>query len=382
MSSPSIALNKNLIPVDDHRQVATLSPSRAPDKIVSCLQPLEDPRWDRFVASHPNSSAFHASPWLKALQLTYGYKPVAYTTSATGAELENAIVFCEVDSWLTGKRLVSLPFSDHCDALASDDDTRAIMSRVLDRDLASKGWRYVEMRPLQIQNVSTLLHCRRVAYAFHRLDLRPTIDILLRNLHQNSTRRKILRASREGLKYQEGTSEELLNHFYELFCRMRLRHKVPPPPREWFANLIRCFGDSLRIRVAFAEDRAVAAMITIAFKETMMYKYGCSDTRFNRLGGMHLLYWRAIHDAKMYGLEWFDFGRTDAGQQGLITFKNRWGADESVLTYFRYGQAANSAHIFDLPIGRWKTRTMKSILSWLPGSVVSKAGELLYRHIG
>src|SRR5256886_3244169 len=35
-------------------------------------------------------------------------------------ELQNGIPFCVVRSWLTGRRLVALPFSDHCDALGSD----------------------------------------------------------------------------------------------------------------------------------------------------------------------------------------------------------------------------------------------------------------------
>ena len=51
-----------------------------------------------------------------------GYQPVAFTTCAPAAELRNAVVFCEIQSWLTGSRLVSLPFSDHCDPLVDDRD--------------------------------------------------------------------------------------------------------------------------------------------------------------------------------------------------------------------------------------------------------------------
>ena len=37
--------------------------------------------------------------------------------AADDGELANGIVFCRVESRLTGRRLVSLPFSDHCDPL-------------------------------------------------------------------------------------------------------------------------------------------------------------------------------------------------------------------------------------------------------------------------
>ena len=38
---------------------------------------------------------------------------IAFTTSRPNQELKNALVFAAVRSWLTGRRLVSLPFSDH-----------------------------------------------------------------------------------------------------------------------------------------------------------------------------------------------------------------------------------------------------------------------------
>ena len=73
----------------------------------------------------------------------------------------------------------------------------------------------------------------------------------------------------------------------------------------------------------------MAGMLTLRHGDTLVYKYGCSNRSFNNLGGMHLLYWQAIQEAKAAGLRRFDFGRTDIDQQGLITFKKRWGGVES-----------------------------------------------------
>src|SRR4030095_16686199 len=84
------------------------------------LDPLKDPRWDTFLFEHPSASVFHTRGWLEALSRTYGYKPVAFVTSSQGEKLTNGIVFCRVNSWLTGHRLVSLPFSDHCQPLVGN----------------------------------------------------------------------------------------------------------------------------------------------------------------------------------------------------------------------------------------------------------------------
>src|ERR1700677_1312057 len=66
------------------------------------LRPLNDPRWGRFVQRHAQSSIFHTAQWLDALHQTYRYEPIAITTCAPGAELDNALVFCQIESWLTG----------------------------------------------------------------------------------------------------------------------------------------------------------------------------------------------------------------------------------------------------------------------------------------
>lgn len=85
--------------------------------MVHTLDPLADGRWKTFVEQHRDASIFYTPGWLQALRKTYGYEAVVYTTSAPDEPLTNGIPFCMVDSWLTGRRLVSLPFSDHCEPL-------------------------------------------------------------------------------------------------------------------------------------------------------------------------------------------------------------------------------------------------------------------------
>jgi Acetyltransferase (GNAT) domain len=362
------------------RIAATVSRSRT--KRVYAVDPLQDHRWDKFLQIHPRASAFHSSGWLRALTATYGYRPIAYTTSDPGEPLLNAAVFCEVDSWLTGKRLVSLPFSDHCEWLVDDEeDTRAIC-KVLEQSVGSEQWGYIELRNLRPLEVFMRLSRSQSRYTFHVLDLQPSLDTIFANFHKSSIQRKITRASRESLTYCEGTSDVLLNHFYKLVRTTRKRHRLPPQPRKWFANILRYSNGEVKIRVAFKGQRPVAAMMTVRYKDTMMYKYGCSDARFNRFGGMHLLFWNSIQEAKNEGSRWFDFGRTDADQNGLITFKTRWGAAESILDYSRYCVIGSSTHILDLPVGTWKMKAAKSILSYLPSSIVDRIGRALYGHVG
>ena len=341
------------------------------------FNPLVDPRWPAFLRRHPNASIFYSSGWLSALQRTYRYEPVVYTTSPTAKELGNGLAFCRIDSWLTGRRLVSLPFSDHCAPLVDDREHWECLVERIRRDQQQQKWKYIEFRTEMLQSVPANAFQASQKYYLHRLDLQPSIDQLFNNLHKDSTQRKIRRAAREGVTYEEGCSEELLDKFYRLLTLTRHRHQVPVQPREWFANLLPCLGDSVKIRVASRQGRPLASILTLQFDSALVYKYGGSDARHQNLGGMHLCLWHAIEEAKERGLREFDLGRSDFDDVGLITFKNRWGARSSELTYFRQW--------LDTPrpgVETWQWSKGKRALAVIPDALFGLAGRLLYRHLG
>src|SRR5437879_4363805 len=99
------------------------------------IDPAQDQRWVEFLQRHPRASVFHTPGWLDALQRTYGYEPVVLTTSPASQELSNGVVFCCVSSWLTGRRMVSLPFSDHCEPLVDRPVDLEDLTRSLEQDV-------------------------------------------------------------------------------------------------------------------------------------------------------------------------------------------------------------------------------------------------------
>lgn len=326
---------------------------------------------------HSRSSAFHTTAWLGALHQSYGYKPVVYTTSAPSEYLQNGLVFCEITSLITGRRLVSLPFSDHCEPLVDQPlDLHALLNE-LQRQYTGQHWRYIEIRPINQAGLSASAFQNTETYCFHQLDLTPSLDTIFGNLHKDSVQRKIRRAQREGLTEEVGRSNKLLDIFYRLQLLTRRRHQLPPQPRNWFHSLIKFFGDSLEIRVASRHGWPVAGILTLRHKTTLMYKYGCSDARFHNLGGMHLLLWRAIKDAKHCGLKIFDLGRSAEDNKGLIIFKDHWAAQRSTLTYVRFPGSRHQSLRAD-----WWVRRAKQVFEHLPNHVLSFVGKLLYKHIG
>jgi GNAT acetyltransferase-like protein len=346
------------------------------------VDPLTDNRWESLVEKDPNGSVFHSTAWLRALQSTYGYAPVVFTTCGPNESLENGLAFCAVESWLTGRRLVSLPFSDYCDFLGGEADTCDFVLEQLNVRTPKRPLRYFEVRP---RSATTLPGCQfhqAAAYTVHRIDLRPDLGRLFANFHKSSIQRKILRAERERLTYVEGRTDALLDDFYSLLVSTRRRHRVPPQPKCWFAALMKTFGDDLKIRISLKDGQPIAAMLTIRHKDTLYYKYGGSSVRFNSLGGMHLLYWRAIQDGKELGLRVFDLGRSDLDQPGLITFKSRWGAATSNIAYWRIAPGGKITHLFEPNGPKWPASLARSVFRYMPNKLLPLLGDLLYRHVG
>jgi hypothetical protein len=347
---------------------------------VHRVNPLSDPRWDTLAAQHPKASAFHQRSWLEALQRTYGYEPIVFTTSSPGAELKNGILFCHINSWLTGHRLVSLPFSDHCEPLCDSIEEMETLIHQSQDFVKSRRWRYLELRPMdeqfgEIASTMGLAHAGR--YFLHIIDLRPTVDEIFRGFNKDSVQRRVTRADRAGLVEKSGTSSDLLRDFYDLLVITRSRHQLPPPPYSWYQNLVDCEGKSLEIRVAYQGQKPIAAILTLRFRTTTYFKYGCSDARFNKFGATPWLLWKAIAAAKSQGALAFDMGRTQDKNEGLLAFKNNWAPGNRPLNYWR-GPAGSSSEITE----GWKLGLAKRVFSHLPHALLVMSGKLMYRHIG
>jgi Acetyltransferase (GNAT) domain len=344
------------------------------------LDPLRDPRWKALVERHPSASVFHTTGWLEALQRTYRYRPVVFTTSPPTGELRNGLVFCRIRSWITGPRMVSLPFSDHCEPLVDSPEELAFLLDYLKAEMEHQEWRYLEVRPIN-GSVSPIAKGSGFGaakhYYLHRMDINPCNEEIFRSLHKDSVQRRIKRAAKAGLDCECGRSESLLKDFYHLLLLTRSRHRLPPQPFAWFKNLASTMGSSLEIRVSYKEQVPTNAILTLRFRDIVYYKYGCSDSRFKNLGAMPLLLWKAIQESKATGAREFDLGRSEVDNDGLIAFKRHWVQEDTQIVYWRYPALDPVATTED-----WKLNTVKQICAWMPQRLLAMTGNFLYRHIG
>jgi CelD/BcsL family acetyltransferase involved in cellulose biosynthesis len=347
------------------------------------IDPRNDSRWGEFVANSRRASVFHSTAWIETLHRTYGYKPIAITTSAAGdTKLENALLFCRIDSWLTGRRLVSLPFSDHCDPLVENPLEWSALVAAAERMLQEQRLGYLEVRlkcelPDELRKRSSCF-----TYYHHALDLTPGADALFRKFQKDSIQRKILRAQRDGVVCDAGRSAKHLDEFFRLQIMTRRRHGLPPQPRGWFQNLVESFGDASKIWIARHEGEAIAGIFTLRHKKAITFKYGASDERFHKFGGVPFLFWQMIQEACADHLEMLDLGRTETDNEGLVTFKDRWGTTRTELTYARVLASPRSSGAYGSAEDGWHARAAKRVAAHLPDQILCSIGSALYKHIG
>lgn len=354
--------------------VAGRSPSRAAALEASPVNPLEQWRWDDMVADHPQGTFFHGTAWARVLRDTYGHVP-RYFCRISGGRLEELLPVMEVSSLLTGRRGVSLPFTDFCAPLSSSASSGEDLLRRVLAFGQTRSWKYFECRGLASQKFAA---APSLAFHGHVIDLEAPATTLLARL-ESSVRRGIRKAEQAGLRVRFGNDLHAVRTYFDLHCQTRRRHGLPPQPFRFFENIGRHViapGHGWVVSVEH-DGRPVAAALFFHFARQAIYKFGASDYACQQLRPNNLLMWEAMKWYSTHGCQTLHLGRTSVGQEGLRRFKLGFGAREERLEYCRY-DFSRAAFVPDADrVQGW----YNSVFRVLPRPLLRLAGATIYPHL-
>lgn len=342
---------------------------------LEVINPLAYPGWDDLLLTHPNYSIFHTYAWAKVLAETYGYKPKYFFATRNGT-LSTLVPVMEVNSYLTGKRGVSLPFSDYCDLAFNDQNSFKDVTELLTQHGRTVGWRSIEFR---CRESMTGEIAPKASYFHHILDLKEDEGHIFKGF-RGSTQRNIRKAEKENVKVSISTSIESIRDFYRLHCMTRKKHGVPPQPFSFFINLHKNILEKNKGFIVFAmcNGSCISAAVYLHFGKRAYYKYGASDSKAQHLRASNLVMWEAIRWYLRNGYQTFCFGRTDLENKGLRQFKNGWGTRESFLYYYKYDLRGETYVNTHRPI----PELIKKVFTIMPIPLSRIIGSLSYRYIG
>lgn len=340
------------------------------------VNPSENPNWNQQIFECPGATAFHTAEWARVLAESYNYQPV-YAVFTDREKTLAVIPIMEVRSLFTGRRGVSLPFSDECQPLLHD---HAILPKLLEtiREFGIKRrWSYFELRGGE--NVSNA--DRSNTFLAHNVAIDPKEEAQFQTL-RDSTRRNIQKALREGVDVMHFQTREAIDIFYSLHCRTRKKHGLPPQPIRFFHLIHTILIDAGLGFVSLARIKGqwIAGAVYFRFGGRSVYKFGASDANFLHLRPNNLLMWQAISKLRGEGATSLSLGRTDSNDAGLLQFKRGWGGNEAPLDYYRLaiGRKLSTRHQnSDSEPGFSQT-----IVRRLPLPVLRWVGSVLYRHMG
>ncbi len=329
--------------------------------------------WEKQVSVNAEACFFHTPGWLSTLLESYRFRPLFFSVSDPATNRFSLLPFMDVRSALTGKRGISLPFSDYCPPLGADNPDVERITEALAAVGRKMRWRSVEVRGGRAIGDIPAAGC----YLGHRLSLDVDEEHLFKSFRE-STRRNVRKAFNSRLSITISDSLGQLREFYRLHCLTRRRFGVPPQPWSFFRNLHHFVierGDGVIVLARFG-SAYIAGAIFCHHSRTALYKYGASDPRHWSTHANYLVMWEAIRWYRQRGFISLDFGRTDLGSEGLRQFKRGWGTEESEIRYYRYDLTRERFSDQKRPAGRLQ----RNILRKTPIPLLKLAGILLYRH--
>lgn len=320
--------------------------------------------------------------WLDLIQTVYGYTVTRLEVRGADGGLRGYLPVCALSSPLTGRRIVSLPFSDVCGLVAADSATaHQLIDQAVELGRKHRA-RYVELRT----GSSAILAERAdfVAtdnYVRWRLALDAGEESVWSGV-QKPVQRQVRKSRKMGVAIRFAQQREEMDTYHRLHVGTRTgKHGMPAQPRAFFRGLWDRFGADGTMQVLFAEfeGRTIAGMVLFAAGDTVRYAYGASEEQSLHLAPNNLLMWESIAWAVGKGYHFFDMGRTARDNQGLMEFKRKWGAIADPLPYYYSPRVAGLASTSE---ESRKYQVLTACWKRLPLPVASSLGGMLYKHLG
>lgn len=338
--------------------------------------------WSTLIEEQVKHSFYYDPRWFELLHTLYGYRIIPLTTTNAQGQVTGFLPLSLVSSPLTGRRLVSLPFSDHCPILAEDE---ANANDLIDQALQLAQQMHVKYLELRA-GVNDVLS-KRTNLALSNLYVNWTLPLsddaqdVWKSLRK-PVQRQIKKSQELGVQIRTAQRREDMALYHQLHVRTRTKkHGMPAQSKHYFLQLWDTFAATGAVQLLLAEyqGKIIAGIILLASGNTLHYAYGASDERHLNLAPNNLLFWHAITWGCSQGYSRFDLGRTASDNEGLMEFKRRWGAIQEPLPYYYYPHTAGLAATSE---SSRKYRLLTTTWRKLPLAIASPLGGYLYKHLG
>jgi hypothetical protein len=361
------------------------------------IDPHSDPRWERFVAEHPEGTIYHHPAWILALEMEYGQRGVHLACEDDGGSLHailpllytQGLPFCN-GNWLYGRRLSSLPRTPIAGPLYRDvEAARAVLTGAVEQ-WGGDGEVQLQIK-MQDDRLNGLMEGLvgvpwRESYLLPLRSNRASEFRIVNSRHRKSVQGSLTKARRSGILARHAEHQGDLRQWYRLYLKSMRSHAVPPRSYRYFSLLWQLLRPLGLMQLILAEQERqgkrelLAGSIYFSFGRTTTYAFnGSSKEAFDSCSN-DLVSWCAITEAMEKGQVEFDFGEVPEGNRGLAWFKGKWGARPVRLFRYYLPGIAEKEDRIDRS-GRYGSHLVEAVWRRLPLGATAFLGDQIYRYL-
>jgi FemAB-related protein (PEP-CTERM system-associated) len=304
------------------------------DITVRTLETDDLARWDAYVNAHPDATFFHRAGWKRVIEAAFGHR-THFLLAERGGEVVGVLPLAEINSWLFGHGLGSLPFCAYGGILADHDAA----FRALDAAAQALAGT-LKVGALEYRN-QIALHAdwpTKDLYVTFKKAIEPEIEA-----NMNAIPRKQRAMVRKGIKAGlVGKVDADTTRFFEAYSASVHRLGTPVFSRKFFRLLKEEFGDDCEVLTITLDGKVISSVMSFYFRDEVLPYYGGGVDAARALAGNDFMYWDLMRRACERGLRVFDFGRSKRGT-GSFDFKKNWGFEPTPLHYEYFLVTARAA---------------------------------------
>ncbi|MBS0481062.1 MAG: FemAB family PEP-CTERM system-associated protein [Proteobacteria bacterium] len=299
-------------------------------RAADLAEPDEAARIERYVADHPEGTAFHRPAWLLAAAHGTGNRARALVAER-GDGLLGYLPLLDIQSPLFGRTFASSGFGVGGGVLSTDRKAAAGLIEAAEELAARHSCPGIELRGGALPETRAGWTTRFDAHCGFVRDLAPDDEAELLAIPRKQ-RAEVRKGLAGDLTVSTGTAPEDRAAHYAVYAESVRNLGTPVFPRRLFDEILNAFGDDADILTIRHEGAPVASVLSLYHKGAVMPYWGGGTWDARRLRANDRMYYELMLHARRRGASRFDFGRSKTGS-GAYDFKRNWGFEPEPLGY-------------------------------------------------
>jgi FemAB-related protein (PEP-CTERM system-associated) len=298
--------------------------SQTTELSVHQLQTEDVQKWDEFVLSCPDATFFHRAGWQRVINQALGHKTYFLYVTLKG-KIQGVLPLAEINSYLFGHSLSSLPFCVYGGIAATSEQARRALDQAAQTLASQLGVDYLEYRNLRARHQDW--PTKDLYVTFRKEILSET------ELNMQAIPRKQRAMVRKGIKAGlQSTIDQDTERFFTAYSASVHRLGTPVFSRKYFRALKLVFPDDCELLTITKDGHTISSVMSFYFRDEVLPYYGGGTSEARNLAGNDFMYWELMRRACERGYKIFDFGRSKR-DTGSFDFKKNWGFEPQQLHY-------------------------------------------------